>query len=178
MDKVVIHFDVFFTNKFKVNLFLNQLENNLSNCINEEGSSQFSIESLIDSCFYFGLSMSRIGADFRPSLVPIFQKFFLKRFQQSIDRSIQKFEKLMDNYSISNSLVPVTTDYEKEIDQENFEPPAILAHYLPLGHLYNDILMCFNQVRKIVPLALVSQFRDCLNQCFHQISEILLNYYK
>jgi len=24
MDKVVIHFDVFFTNKFKVNLFLNQ----------------------------------------------------------------------------------------------------------------------------------------------------------
>ena len=78
---------------YKIGQFLNELETSLNRCIEEENSSQFQIESLIDPCFYFGLSMSRVGADFRPLLVPIFEKIFLKRFQKSINRSIQIFEK-------------------------------------------------------------------------------------
>ena len=43
------------------------------------------MESIYSHCMYFGLSFSRIGADFRGLLVPIFQKLALQHFKQTID---------------------------------------------------------------------------------------------
>ena len=69
---------------FKVNQFLVVLAEDVNRCVNNEFGHYYPIESIIEPSFYFGLSMSRIGADFRPQLIPIINKAIAKRFTRVV----------------------------------------------------------------------------------------------
>jgi hypothetical protein len=75
---------------FKVNQFLDVLKEDLNRCVNNEFSHYYPIESIIEPCFYFGLSMSRIGADFRPRLIPIINEAISKRFSRVVNEGTAK----------------------------------------------------------------------------------------
>ena len=50
------------------------------------------MESIMAQSMYFGLSFSRVGADFRPQLVPIFLNAIENYFVNQVDRSEAEFK--------------------------------------------------------------------------------------
>lgn len=77
--------------------FLTTLEQDLSHGI---GSS---LDSVVRQCMYFGLSLSRVGADFRGLLAPIFVKALSQSIEVSIVKAARKFELDMENFTLPKS---------------------------------------------------------------------------
>ena len=53
------------------------------------------LDSILGQCMYFGLSFSRVGADFRGLLVPIFQRAVLREFTDAISMASIRYVKMV-----------------------------------------------------------------------------------
>lgn len=175
----------------KIDLFLSQLQDTLDKCLAAEYSSLYPIENLFDPCFYFGLSMNRIGADCRPDISLIFQRVILTKFTQSVETAIDKFEANLENFSLSSVNLMTSSSSSPAISslssasetltsesKTDYEPPSVILTFPPLANLCNDLLEAFNQARKLIPLSIIAKFRDILNQSLIRSTRILINYHK
>ncbi|VDI34310.1 conserved oligomeric Golgi complex subunit 8 [Mytilus galloprovincialis] len=68
----------------KVSQFLSTLESDLQRGVGGR------LDSILGQCMYFGLSFSRVGADFRGLLAPIFQRAALNTFTLALTEAIKK----------------------------------------------------------------------------------------
>ena len=69
----------------QVSQFLRTLEADLNQGVGGR------LDSVLGQCMYFGLSFSRVGADFRGLLAPIFQKAALRGFSEAISETNSRF---------------------------------------------------------------------------------------
>ncbi|KAJ6217533.1 hypothetical protein RDWZM_008690 [Blomia tropicalis] len=148
---------------FKIEHYLAILKNNLGSCV--KNNSDLPIETVIDHCFYFGLSMSKIGADIRPQLIKIFNNFICERFQYRIEEANQRFKKSMNN--VFKNIRKYNNTEKIEYNVQNF---SIAFSY------QNDIYGTFNEIRNNVPLCLIFTFASTLNASFLFISKCLNEY--
>ncbi|XP_045047647.1 conserved oligomeric Golgi complex subunit 8 isoform X4 [Desmodus rotundus] len=136
----------------KVSQFLQVLETDLHRGIGGR------LDSLLGQCMYFGLSFSRVGADFRGQLAPVFQQVAISTFQKAIQEAVEKFQDEMNSYTLilapailgSSNLpaaVPVT-------QPGTLQPPMVLLDFPPLACFLNNILVAFNDLRLCCPVAL------------------------
>ena len=68
----------------QVTQFLNTLERDL------ELSVGGRLDSVLGQCMYFGLSFSRVGADFRGLLAPVFQRAALAGFTKTLQNASRR----------------------------------------------------------------------------------------
>ncbi|KAM8776594.1 conserved oligomeric Golgi complex subunit 8 isoform 3-T3 [Rhynchonycteris naso] len=136
----------------KVSQFLQVLETDLQRGIGGR------LDSLLGQCMYFGLSFSRVGADFRGQLAPVFQRVAISTFQIAVQEAVEKFQEEMNSYTLmlapailgSGNLpaaVPVT-------QPGTLQPPMVLLDFPPLACFLNNILVAFNDLRLCCPIAL------------------------
>lgn len=163
---------------YKLNDFLFRLEETLEKYLMTDISAIYPLENIFEPCFYFGLSMRRIGADFRPLLASIMERITLVHFSQAIDKALTRFEAKMGDYSpptlLSDKLNPENSENAPEV--ADLSPPMELLQFTPLAHLCNDLLSALNKLSKMVPLALIIKFRDILNSRLRQASDIITDF--
>jgi len=83
---------------------------------------------------YFGLSFSRVGADFRALMAPIFVGVIRRRFESSVEQVNEQFERELERFTLINK-VALHSHARKQLDpeQESFAPPETLLDFYPLN---------------------------------------------
>lgn len=110
-----------------------------------------SIANLLDQCMYYGISLGRVGIDFRPLFIPLFENTILSNFSYSISASTNYFILSLSSH-ISSSLptvVPPPSNLSSGREQISTSPPVILLEYPLLAILTNGYLTAFNELRFI-----------------------------
>ncbi|KAF5280504.1 hypothetical protein FQA39_LY18049 [Lamprigera yunnana] len=148
--------------------FLATLENDLSKEVT-------SIESILGQCMYFGLSFSKVGCDFRGSMIPIFENAILNNFHKHLQKATYNFEKNMERFTLINKNHPNVPWKTKNNDP--IQPPESLLEFYPLAEYLNQILMAFNELRLCPPLAIVRDVVKCLEDSLMIVSKSILMLY-
>nr|XP_054760076.1 conserved oligomeric Golgi complex subunit 8-like [Lytechinus pictus] len=159
----------------KVSQFLHTLEVDLERGIGNR------LDSLLGQCMYFGLSFSRVGADFRGLLAPIFQRATLHGFQSTLKTASEKFEQDMQSYTpvasqafLAMSSVSIPGN---QSDGANIPPPSLMEHP-PLAAYTNSILTGLNDLRLCAPVAVAHHVSQSLQQSLNTIVNAIVAFHR
>ncbi|TNM90551.1 hypothetical protein fugu_002840 [Takifugu bimaculatus] len=132
----------------KVAEFLETLETDLERGVGGR------LDSLLGQCMYFGLSFSRVGADFRGQLAPMFQRVAAQTFSRAVQEAADKFQEDMNMYTLITlpSVLGGTVPPAAPTSQPGtLQPPMSLLDFQPLACFLNNILTAFNDLRLCCP---------------------------
>ncbi|KFO20030.1 conserved oligomeric Golgi complex subunit 8 isoform X1 [Fukomys damarensis] len=160
----------------KVSQFLQVLEADLCRGIGGR------LDSLLGQCMYFGLSFSRVGADFRGQLAPIFQRVAFTTFQKAIQEAVEKFQDEMNSYTlISAPAILGSTNVPAPMPATQpgtLQPPMVLLDFPPLACFLNSILVAFNDLRLCCPVALAQNVTETLEDALAKVTKIILAFHR
>ncbi|CAJ0868141.1 6149_t:CDS:2 [Entrophospora sp. SA101] len=132
-------------------------------------SDTSSLSSILTQLMYCGMSLGRVGVDFR-HLVSGY-------FESSVDRIIKKmiFEATQDFLDdLKQAMKNVDLPSLWMISDKKFT--IILLDYPPIAYLTNSYLSTFNSLRLVAPVSLFKPLGKFINQNFLSIAESLRDY--
>ena len=150
----------------KVGEFLHSLEAVLSS-----NPSVQRLDSLLSQSMYFGLSFSRIGADFRPMLVNIFHRTMFKTLSSHLSAASIDFREAMRHYILTPPYQTPHPPSSSSCSQAPRDPsktpppPHALLQFTPLARYLNQVLTTFNEVKQCPLTSLALPFRSALVAC-------------
>lgn len=156
----------------KINDFLATLETDL------QRGDVTSFETILGQCMYFGLSFSRVGADFRTLLVPIFVKVILGNFSARTSKVTEQFALDMDNYTFINKMSINVLNAIGKSDPQSLSPPETLLNFQPLALYCNGILSALNEFRNCAPIALVNDVTIRLEKSLKAVANNIAKFYR
>lgn len=142
------------------------------------------LASLLTQLQYCGMSLGRIGLDFRNVFVHSFEQAVQPMILGWIDASTDDFVKLIVK-STEELLAPSTWMSSKTTSSQNnmdvqrknvFQPPMLLVGYPSLAIFTNGILSAFNALRLLPAISLFSPIQNHLEACFLEIGNALKQY--
>lgn len=151
----------------KVAEFLETLERDLQRGVGSR------LDSLLGQCMYFGLSFSRVGADFRGQLAPMFQRVALDTFRGAVQEAVERFQEDMNLYtlialpSVLGGTIPSVAPTPQP---GTLQPPMSLLDFQPLACFLNNILTAFNDLRLCCPIGVVEGVTKCLEEALKMVS--------
>lgn len=150
----------------KIDSCLQIITEDLISCI--ESEPFYPIDSIIDPCFYFGLSLTRVGADIRPRLMLIFNNIFLRRFKRVLGRATNTFLESLNSYTAPadgfSLFLPEENDDLMKKESGPANPPKILLQFEPLAVFLNGIISALNEIRSHASIMIVCKIRDALTE--------------
>ena len=159
---------------FQINDFLKTLEFDL-----QRGIVLF--DTVLGQCMYFGLSFSRVGADFRALMVPIFVKVIKEKFIKNINQVNESFERELEKYTLINKVTVhnrATAATGETSELESYSPPETLLDFHPLAALCNGYLNALNDLRLCAPTALANNVTISLQDSLEQAAKRILAFYR
>ncbi|MBN3316639.1 COG8 protein, partial [Atractosteus spatula] len=155
----------------KVSEFLETLERDLQRGVGSR------LDSLLGQCMYFGLSFSRVGADFRGQLAPMFQRVAMDAFRHAVQDAVVQFQEDMNLYTLISvpamlgSTIPAAPP---STQPGTLQPPMILLDFPPLACFLNNVLMAFNDLRLCCPVALAQDVTSGLEEALLKVTKLIL----
>jgi hypothetical protein len=141
------------------------------------------LASLLTQLQYCGMSLGRIGLDFRHVFVHSFEEAVQPMILRWIDASTEDLVKLIVK-STEELAAPSTWMSSKIVSQQNnseqrrnaFQPPMLLVGYPSLAIFTNGILSAFNALRLLPAVSLYAPIQMHLEACFLDIGNALKQY--
>ncbi|XP_048885977.1 conserved oligomeric Golgi complex subunit 8 [Brienomyrus brachyistius] len=159
----------------KVAEFLDTLERDLQRGVGAR------LDSLLGQCMYFGLSFSRVGADFRGQLAPMFQQVAKDTFHRAMQEAVEKFQEDMNHYtliSFPTMLGSTIPPVPPSVQPGTLQPPMTLLDFPPLACFLNNILTAFNDLRLCCPIALAQGVTRCLEDALVKVTKLILVFHR
>ncbi|XP_063044007.1 conserved oligomeric Golgi complex subunit 8 [Engraulis encrasicolus] len=139
------------------------------------------VDSLLGQCMYFGLSFSRVGADFRGQLAPMFQRVAMDTFCKAVQEAVEKFQEDMNLYtlislpSVLGSAIPPAAPTTQP---GTLQPPMALLNFPPLACFLNNILTAFNDLRLCCPIGLAQDVTKQLEDALIKVTKLILVFHR
>ncbi|KAK9844283.1 hypothetical protein WJX74_000423 [Apatococcus lobatus] len=164
------------------------------------------LASVVEHTMYCGMSLARVGLDFRSILPPIFEACILSLFSQAMATAIDMFALVLDKHkwvalsSASSAsrarrgLPPKDSAAEAGIGEkaegsgnggllrapsqsgENEGPPYRLMEHFPLAVLANRMAAAFNELRHCAPIGLQSQTAQIVQEALESCAGQMVQY--
>ncbi|XP_053555396.1 conserved oligomeric Golgi complex subunit 8 isoform X1 [Bombina bombina] len=160
----------------KISEFLQVLETDLHRGVGGR------LDSLLGQCMYFGLSFSRVGADFRGQLAPIFHRVAAETFAQAAHEAVEKFQEEMNMYTLISAPSALGGTVHPgplpTTQPGTLQPPMVLLDFPPLACFLNNILVAFNDLRLCCPVALTEEVTSTLQDALEKVVKIILAFHR
>ncbi|PAA46269.1 hypothetical protein BOX15_Mlig000149g2 [Macrostomum lignano] len=181
----------------RVCLFLECLERDLGRGAGANGR----LESLLSCCMYFGASLAKIGADFRPHLLDLFSRAAMTQLRVSIEIALKHFHSAVYSYALAlpaTAVAPANWDSGSGIEEFNEDngsnirgsikasmgfnvdeipPPNDLVNYPPLAVLLNGMLTGLNELRPCMSVCLVPALCSAVSDLMQRSVAVLAGWY-
>ncbi|EFJ34632.1 hypothetical protein SELMODRAFT_438656 [Selaginella moellendorffii] len=132
-----------------------------------------SLALILDLCMYCGVSLGRVGLDFRGLLPPIFESCVYDLFVRNLSIALQNFQHMLD----SHRWVPLPSVRLSSRDSEDKNaPPQSLIEHPPLAVFVNGILAALNELRLCAPVSLSNRLALEFQKALCSVSDSLLRY--
>ncbi|XP_055767915.1 conserved oligomeric Golgi complex subunit 8-like isoform X1 [Salvelinus fontinalis] len=142
------------------------------------------LDSLLGQCMYFGLSFSRVGADFRGQLAPMFQRVAADTFRKAVEEAVERFQEDMNLYTLislpsmlAGGSMPGTVQ-PPSTQPGTLQPPMALLDFPPLACFLNNILTAFNDLRLCCPLGLAQQVTEYLEDALVKVTKLIVAFHR
>ncbi|KAK5873494.1 hypothetical protein PBY51_018530 [Eleginops maclovinus] len=158
----------------KVSEFLQTLERDLQRGVGGR------LDSLLGQCMYFGLSFSRVGADFRGQLAPLFQRTAAETFRSAVSEAVERFKEDMNVYTLISmpSVLGGSIPPQQTPQPGTLQPPMSLLDFTPLACLLNNFLSAFNDLRLCCPIGLAQDVSACLQDAMSTVTRQVLLFHR
>lgn len=153
----------------KIASFLETLEMDLLKGVN-------SLDTVLGQCMYFGLSFSRVGADFRALMAPIYIRIIKQNFANSIQTVNQNFDRDLERYTLINKVA--SGIHNRRIDVDEMNPPETLLDFHPLAVLCNGYLNVLNELRLCAPIAIANDVTKNIQVSLEFVARKILSFYR
>eukprot|EP00249_Psilotum_nudum_P015381 c25296_g1_i1 orf=382-2169(-) len=136
-----------------------------------------SLAILLEQCMYCGMSLGRVGLDFRGLLPPLFEKSVHNLFIRNMSAAISNFQHVLESH-LWVPLPPVGVASRRVGDEhlDDTSPPYSLMEHVPLAAFVNGVLAALNELRHCAPLNLKGGLARELQHALQSVSESLLHY--
>eukprot|EP00958_Prasinococcus_capsulatus_P030238 scaffold7998_cov417-Prasinococcus_capsulatus_cf.AAC.16 len=138
----------------------------------DEGGS---LASVLDHCMYCGMSLGRVGLDFRGLLAPLFEECVLELFSRNLATAVENFHVILDQHRWV-SLPSIATAAKNSANADDLTPPYSLMEHTPLAAFVNGVLTGFNELRHCAPSSLRNTLAQLIEQALEELSAALLRY--
>lgn len=155
----------------KVEQFLKTLDTDLNRGIS-------SLDTVLGQCMYFGMSFSRIGADFRSQMAPIFLRVISKRVEEGVKAATKDFQLEMENYTLINRVSSRKEAIGYSDDTDSVSPPESMMDFRPLANYCNSILNLLNDLRLCAPMAMATHLARALECSLQAVATVIGSFFK
>lgn len=165
----------------KISDFMSVLELHLPRIV--DGAS---LATLLNQSMSLGMSLGRIGVDFRGLLCRVFERAVLDLVTRVISTGTQAFLDSIRQYRwllpqspsmfSASAAASVATGATGLGLSDPPTPPVVLVDYAPIAILCNSYITAFNELRQCAPLSLVEPLGEAIKAALRQAAQDLGNY--
>ncbi|XP_075242383.1 conserved oligomeric Golgi complex subunit 8-like [Convolutriloba macropyga] len=155
----------------RVNEFLDMLRDDL------KAGASARIESVLNQAMYFGLSFSRIGADFRMLMLPVFNEVIVENFESKLEQVLVSFKSILSCYTFTGTSISANTIVQLIAQPGTVNPPSDLVLYPPLSWTVNEVISILNELRSCCPCSCENEIVNAMDLFVEKYAMILSEYY-